>query len=224
MSQSRGTSPFRSPERFLFVAGIALLTCLVAFSGCTQPVIPSPAPTPATPPPQVTSEPYARPPQTTVREVPTTQPAYLTYENTQYGFRMSYPAGWTVQENTGGAAVTFQAPSEGRDDLYRENMRITVEDLSSNPMSLAQYKDAQLAKRQALDNFNKIIDGPYKISGFNGWKIAYMANTGMLMEWVEIFTVKGTTAYDLSFSAMESHYAKYVVAMDTMVKSFVFTM
>jgi hypothetical protein len=161
---------------------------------------------------------------TTVREVPTTQAAYLTYENTQYGFRMSYPAGWTVQENTGGAAVTFQAPSEGRDDLYRENTRVVVEDLSAQSMSLDQYKNAQLAKRQTIDGFNKIIDGPYKISGFNGWKIAYMGNTGMLMEWEEIFAVKGTAAYDITFSAQESHYANYVVAMDTMVKSFVFTM
>jgi hypothetical protein len=212
--------PSVPPGRLMFVTGIAILLCFVAFSGCTQPVIPSPGPVSTTPPVVTTG---ASVPPVTTGQVVTKGPDYLTYTNSQYGFSLSYPSGWTVQENTGGSVVTFQAPSEGRDDLYRENLKVTVEDLSSSPMSLEQYKSAQMTKKQALDSFNLIYDQPYRVSGFNGWKIAYTANSGMLMEWVEIFTVKGTTAYDITFSAQESSYANYVVAMDTMTKSFQLT-
>ena len=213
---------FASRERLQFVIGTAILLCFIAFSGCTQSLTPSPAPVSTTQAPVVTTRAPA-PPVTTTRAVSTTPAAFLSYENAQYRFRMIYPSGWNVQENTGGSAVTFQSPSEGRDDLYLENMKVVVEDLSSNPMSLEQYKDAQLAKKQSLASFNKVMDGPYKINGFNGWKLAYTGNTGMLMEWVEICTIKGTTAYDLVFSAQESRYANYVVAMDNMIKSFQFT-
>jgi len=209
------------PGRLMFVAGIAILLCFIAFSGCTQPVIPLPGPVSTTSPPVVTTG--APVPPVTTSQVTTRGPDYLTYTNSQYGFSISYPSGWTVQENTGGSVVTFQAPSEGRDDLYRENLKVTVEDLSSSPMSLEQYKSAQMTKKQALANFNLIYDQAYRVSGFNGWKIAYTANSGMLMEWVEIFTIKGTTAYDITFSAQESSYANYVVAMDTMTKSFQLT-
>jgi hypothetical protein len=204
------------------VIGIALLACLAVFSGCTQPLIPSPTPPQTTPLYEVTTRAPAPPPATT-SAVTTRGPDYLTYTNSQYGFSMSYPVTWTKQENTGGSVVTFQSPSEGRDDLYLESMKVIVEDLSANPMSIEQYKNAQLAKKQTLSGFNKIMDGPYKVSGFNGWKIAYTADTGMLMEWVEIYTIKGTTAYDLIFSAQESHYYNYVVSMDTMINSFQFT-
>jgi hypothetical protein len=213
--------PSVPPGRLIFVTGIAILLCFIAFSGCTQPVIPSPGTVSTTQPPVVTTG--APVPLVTTSQVTTRGADYLTYSNSQYGFSISYPSGWTMQENTGGSVVTFQAPSEGRDDLYLENMKVTVEDLSSSPMSLEQYKSAQLAKKQALANFNLIYDQAYRVSGFNGWKIAYTGNSGMLMEWVEIFTIRGTTAYDITFSAQESSYANYVVAMDTMTKSFQLT-
>jgi PsbP-like protein len=213
--------PSVPPGRLLFVTGIAILLCFVVFSGCTQPEIPSPGPVSTTQPPVVTTG--APVPPVTTSQVTQKGSDYLTYTNSQYGFSISYPSGWAVQENTGGSVVTFQAPSEGRDDLYRENLKVTVEDLSSSPMSLEQYKSAQLAKKQSLASFNLIYDQAYRVSGFNGWKIAYTANSGMLMEWVEIFTIKGTTAYDITFSAQESSYANYVVAMDTMTKSFQLT-
>jgi hypothetical protein len=212
---------FAPRERPWFLIGIAILLCFIAFSGCTQPVIPSPGPISTTPPQVVTT---AAPPPS---QVPTAQATtkgpseYLTYSNTQYGFSLNYPPGWIKQENAGANVVTFTSPSEGKDDLYLENMKVMVEETS---MSLEQYKNAQLAKKQNLDSFNKVMDGPYKIGSFNGWKLAYTGNAGMLMEWVEIYTIKGTTAYNLVFSAQESHYANFVVPMDNMVKSFQLSM
>jgi hypothetical protein len=211
----------RSPARILLVTGIALLACLAVSSGCTQPVIPSPAPPQTTPAYEVTTR--APVPPLTTGPITTRGPDYLPYTNSRYGFNMSYPTTWTKQENTGTSVVSFTSPSEGRDDLYIESMKVIVEDLSANPMSLEQYKNAQIAKKQTLSGFNKIMDGPFKVGRFNGWKFAYTADTGMLMEWVEIYTIKGTTAYDLVFSAQESHYYNYVVPMDTMINSFQLT-
>ena len=211
------------PGTILLLACIALLACLISLPGCTQPVIPSPYPTATTPAPVVTTGVPLPMPVTTAKGGPTTPAAYLTYESPQYGFRISYPAGWSVEENLAAGTIVFRAPAESRDDLYRENLAVTVKDLSANPMSLDQYRAAQLAKAQAITGFNKIIDTPYRLSGFNGYEIAYKGDTGMLMEWVDYFTIKVATAYDMTFTAQESHYANYVVPMDYMIKSFAFT-
>jgi hypothetical protein len=98
-------------------------------------------------------------------------------------------------------------------------MRITVDDLAANPMSLEQYKTAQLAKRKGLDSFNLIYDQAYKGTGFSGWKVAYTANQGTLMEWVEVYAIKGATAYTVTFSCRQDRYADFVVQMDAMFKS-----
>ena len=213
--------PSISPTRLLFITGIVILLCSVAFSGCTQPVIPSPGPVSTTPPPGVTTSAPTQP------QVPTKQATprgsdYLTYSNPQYGFSMSYPSGWTKQENTGSSVVTFTSPSGGMGDIPA-TMRVAVEDLSANPMSLEQYKAAQLAKKKGLESFNLIYDQALKGPGFSGWKIAYTGNQGTLMEWVEVYAIKGTNAYILTFTSKEDKYASNVVPMDTMVKSFQIT-
>jgi hypothetical protein len=213
--------PSISPGRLLFVIGIAILLCFIAFSGCTQPVIPSPAPVSTTSPPVVTTRAAVPPPVTTSQVTPKGSD-YLSYTNSRYGFGLSYPSTWTKQENVGSSVVTFTSPSGGMGDIPA-TMRIVVEDLTANPMSLEQYKAAQLAKKKGLDGFNLIQDGPYKGNGFTGWKIAYTGIQGSLMEWVEIYAMKGMSAYTLTYTSKEDKYAGYVVQMDNMLKSFQLT-
>ncbi|MGA2933575.1 MAG: PsbP-related protein [Methanomicrobiales archaeon] len=209
--------PSISPGRL----GIAILLCFVVFSGCTQPVIPSPGPVSTTSPPIGPTNPPTPPQVPTSRATPTGSD-YLTYSNGQYGFSISYPSSWTKQENAASSVVTFTSPSGGMGDMPA-SMRITVEDLTANPMSLEQYKAAQLAKKKGIDGFNLIQDGPYKGNGFTGWKVAYTGNQGSLMEWVEIYAMKGMSAYTLTYTSREDKYAGYVVQMDAMFKSFQIT-
>ncbi|HMA05829.1 MAG TPA: hypothetical protein VKO45_07865 [Methanomicrobiales archaeon] len=216
MTKFRGISPLSPPGRFLLVAGIAFLACLLAFSGCTSPVIPSPLPA-TTPPPVVTTQapPTARP---TIVVTTPTQQAYLTYSNPQYAFSISYPVGWTKQENVGANAVVFTSPSTGSLSDIPATMKIAV--ILDNTLSLEQFKNAELAKRHALDNYNLIYDQAYKGTGFSGWKVAYTANQGVLTEWVEIYAIRGSTAYTVIFSSRQDRYANFVIQSDQMFKSF----
>ena len=214
--------PSVSPGRLLFVIGIAILLSAVAISGCTQPLIPSPGTVSTTSPPVVTTGAPTPPQVPTAQATPRGSSDYLTYSNTQYGFSLTYPSGWTKQENAGASVVTFTSPSSGMGDIPA-TMRVTVDDLSASPLSLEQYKTAQLAKKNGLQSFNLIYDQAYKGVGFSGWKIAYTGNQGTLMEWVEVYAIKGTTAYTLTFASKEDKYANYVAQMDTMFKSFQLT-
>jgi len=221
MSPPPGRSPGERPGWALFLAGAALLLCTLALAGCTQPVIPSPVPaqtTPATVAATLTQPVTV----TTPAVIPTKASDYLTYTNTQYGFSMLYPAGWTVQEGRGGSVVTFSAPSSGMGDVPA-TVKISVEDISASPMGPEQYKNAQLAKRQTLSGYNNIYDLYYKGTGFNGWKIGYTSQAGTLMKTFEIYVIRGTTAITITYSSKEDQFAAYSQQFDTMLKSFQLT-
>ncbi|HUK92736.1 MAG TPA: hypothetical protein VLU98_01730 [Methanomicrobiales archaeon] len=207
--------------RCLFLIGLAVLLCFIALAGCTQPVIPSPAPVPITSAPAApTGAPV--PPVAPTSQVTAREPDYLTYTNSQYGFTMSYPSGWTKQENTGSSVVTFTAPSSGVGDLPA-TMRVTVEDLTANPMSLDQFRAAQLAKKNGLESFNLIYDQAAKGTGYSGWKVGYTYNTGTLMEGFEVYAIRGASAFTLTFISRMDRFAAYSVQSDTMFKSFQLT-
>jgi hypothetical protein len=219
MPQSRGSFSISPAGRCLAAAGIGLLACFLVLAGCTQPVIPPPLPASTTPPPVVTTRAPVSPTVKTI--APPTMQSYLPYSNPQYGFSISYPAGWTKQENVGTSVVVFTSPSTGYSSDIPAIMKIAVD--TGNTLSLEQYKNAQLAKRQSLDNYNMIYDQAYKGTGFSGWKVAYTANQGVLSEWVEVYAIRGSTAYTVAFSSREDRYANFVVQMDAMFKSFQIT-
>ena len=213
--------PSATGERLLLGIALSILLGCILLSGCTQPVIPSPTtPAPGTSAPVgPTGTPAPAP--ATVRATPAGSD-YLTYTNSQYGFTISYPSGWGKQENTGTSVVTFTAPSSGMGDTPA-SMRITVDDLTANPMSLTQYRTAQLAKKSGLESYNQIYDQAYKGPGYGGWKVGYTYNTGVLMEGFEIYTIRGTSAFTLAFTSRMDRFADYSVQSDTMFKSFQFT-
>jgi hypothetical protein len=218
MPRFHGIPPPGSANRFLFASGIALLALLLALSGCTQPMIPSPTPTPTTLPPVATTQAPVTPPATTVKTTPLGQIAYLTYSNPANGFSIDYPATWTKQENVGTSVVVFTSPSTGAISDIPATMKIAVD--RDNTLSLDQYKAAQLAKRRTLQDFNLIYDQAYKGTGFSGWKVAYTANQGVLTEWVELYAIRGPTAYTVTYSSREDRYRDFVIPMDAMFKSF----
>lgn len=222
MSPSLGRSPGSRAGRALPLVGAALLLCTLALAGCTQPLIPSPVPSETTHAAVTTAWTPAPTPATTSPVTQRTSSDYLPYANAPHGFSLSYPVGWSMQENLGGSVVAFTAPSSGMSDIPA-NFRVSIEDLSANPMGLEQYKTTQLAKRQKYDQYNNIHDSVDKEKGFSGWKIGYTYNAGSLIKTFEIYIIRGTTAYTISYSSREDRFATYSQVFDNMIKSFQFT-
>lgn len=217
MPYSRGRFLPETPGRAMVLAGAVLILSMLFLAGCTQPVIPSPVPQQTTPATAATTQ---APAATTVATVQVTKGAdYVTYTNPQYGFSISYPVGWVKAEGAGGSVVAFTAPSSGMGDIPA-SMKVLVEDLTSNPMSLEQYKSAQLAKKQGLDRFNTILDLPYKGPGFSGWKVGYSYDSGTIMKTFDLYAIRGNTAYTVTFTARDDRLAGVSVPMDVMFKSF----
>jgi len=125
------------------------------------------------------------------------------YASPAYGFTLTYPVAWTVREENGGATVVFTTPAESSTDTFRENLKVTVQDLSSSPMNLDAFITSQLeARKKGLANYNPTHEENLKISGYNARKLSYTGTLGSgLMRWVDFYTIRGLTGYSLSFTS-----------------------
>ena len=58
---------------------------------------------------------------------------FLVYENSDMGIRVDYPSDWLVDDSVFGS-VTFEAPLDGPNDIFYENIGIALEYLNE-PMT-----------------------------------------------------------------------------------------
>jgi len=98
---------------------------------------------------------------------------YKLYENDEFGFSIYYPEDWSFREGFGrdseqitGSIVVFQSPSEGKMDLFRENVNIFIETLPDsvdNVDAYLQYSKSYLPTQ--LANMNITEEGKQVING-----------------------------------------------------------
>jgi len=147
----------------------------------------------------------------------------IGYENSRYGFALKYPAVWSFAENLGGAAAVFVSPKEHALDIFQENVNIVVQDISQNPLGLDQYTATAITQMQAVFGTNlEILDSsPTLIDGREGHQFGFIGkgpdgNFQYLCRW----TIVGTSAYQITYTAMESGYPKLLPQAERMMRSF----
>ncbi len=147
----------------------------------------------------------------------------LNYENGQYGFALKYPAVWSFAENKNGAVVIFYSPKENALDIFQENVNIVVQDIAQNPMNLEKYTETAITQMQAVFGTNlEILDSlPTFIDGHPAHRFIFIGkgpngNLQYQCRW----TLVGTTAYQITYTAMASGYERHVARAEGIMKSF----
>ncbi len=147
----------------------------------------------------------------------------LGYENGQYGFALQYPAAWSFAENQGGAAAIFYSPKENALDIFKENVNIVVQDISRNPMTLEKYTETAIAQMNAVFGINIEILVSTRISIDNRPAHQFIfigkgpdGNLQYQCRW----TLVGTTAYQITYTALASGYQKHLAQAERVMNSF----
>ncbi len=147
----------------------------------------------------------------------------LNYENAQYGFALKYPAAWSFAENQGGAAAIFYSPKENALDIFQENVNIVVQDISENPMTLEKYTETAIAQMQSVFGINlEILDSSLiSVDKRPGHLFIFIGkgpdgNLQYQCRW----TLAGTTAYQITYTALATGYQRHVAAAERIMKSF----
>jgi hypothetical protein len=147
----------------------------------------------------------------------------LGYENTQYGFALKYPAAWSFAENQGGAAAIFYSPKENALDIFKENVNIVVQDISRNPMTLEKYTETAIAQMNAVfgTNLEILVSTQISVGKQPGHQFIFIGkgpdgNLRYQCRW----TLAGTTAYQITYTAIASGYERHLAQAERVMNSF----
>lgn len=147
----------------------------------------------------------------------------LNYENGQYGFALKYPAAWSFAENQGGAAAVFYSPKETALDIFQENVNIVVQDISRNPMSLDKYTETAITQMQAVFGTNlEILDSSAIFIGNRPAHQFIFIGKGPDgdLQYQCRWTLVGTTAYQITYTAIASGYQRHLAEAERIMGSF----
>ena len=146
------------------------------------------------------------------------------YHNKRGGFTMSYPATWAYQEDVGGAAVIFFAPKANDLDFFQENVNIVVEDISGRSANtLASYSKLAVEQMEAVfgENFEIYESGPGLLGIRTAYKLIFLGKgPGTEFKYMSVWTIEGSTAYQVTYTAVASQFDLYLPKMKRMVRSF----
>jgi hypothetical protein len=159
--------------------------------------------------------------------------SFVTYENSNYRFKIQYPSNWEkvefspgIKESGRSIIVNFISPQETFSDLFREYLIIEVQDHPSNAISLDQYTSQQIdTYKKSLPRF-AVIESNASTATTNvdhpSHKIVYSYSDSIVgkAEVMEIDIIEGNRLYSLSYHADATKYSSYLPAIEKMIKSF----
>ncbi|OGX37028.1 MAG: hypothetical protein A3D87_01215 [Omnitrophica WOR_2 bacterium RIFCSPHIGHO2_02_FULL_50_17] len=151
------------------------------------------------------------------------QHKFLKYENKLYGFSLKYPAAWAYAENQGGAAAIFYAPAENELDIFKENVNIVIQDISKNPMGLEEYTKTAIRQMQLVFEQNLVIleSEPTLIDGRAAHRFVFLGKGPEAeLRFMCLWTLVDMTAYQITYTAIDAKYDKYIDQVKSLVRSF----
>ncbi|MEA2055232.1 MAG: PsbP-related protein, partial [Candidatus Thermoplasmatota archaeon] len=150
------------------------------------------------------------------------EPTFYTYENTEKGISIEYPATWIKQENPPQAEeILVLFTSQSGEPTKIGSLMISVLDLEDH-MGMDWFKQAHIENLSILiPDFNIIYEDSSTLSGLPAYKIVFTF-TQDLYTWrqLEIWTIKDNTLYLLVHQADQANHNEFIDTIDQMIESF----
>lgn len=156
----------------------------------------------------------------------------LTYESSNYGFAVQYPANWQkvefskgIEEGTRNMDVNFLSPLEGPSDTFREYLIVQTANMTSRDLSLKTFTIEQMAfLKGSFPDFNILESNrSTTITSHIAYEVVYTYSDPIIgkAKGMEIWIVNGGKVYILSYHADAAKYSKYLPTILKMIGSFV---
>jgi len=103
---------------------------------------------------------------------------FSQYTSDEKGFSIKYPADWSFEENTNGAAILFYSPLENEMDMFKENVNIVIQNVSGDMTEIKKYSEAAVLQMEAVFGENMIITESRQIyfAKKRGYRFVFFAN------------------------------------------------
>lgn len=156
----------------------------------------------------------------------------LTYESSNCGFVVQYPANWQkvefskgIEEGTRNLVVNFLSPLEGPSDTFREYLIVQTANMTSRDLSLKTFTIEQMAfLKDSFPDFNILESNrSTTITSHIAYEVVYTYSDPIIgkAKAMEIWIVNGGKVDILSYHADAAKYSKYLPTILKMIGSFV---
>lgn len=140
------------------------------------------------------------------------------YGNTQYGFSITAPTGWTTNEGVSGTAVIFYGPTmteTGTDVNINVAVSTTAQTLSEAISSLkADYPNE-------FPNFSLVSESSRNIGGLNSYELVYsFTDAGNTYKQKQVVFVENGQGFIITCTAIPSNYDTYLPTFDQSIQTF----
>jgi hypothetical protein len=146
----------------------------------------------------------------------------------QDNYSINYPTNWEYSPKKPQPAIQFVLFSEEASqtkDLFRENINLTLEDISGQNFNLESYTKVALEQvKSQIPSANILSNTLIKLGDKNAKEIVWTAElgVGMLLKFKQVFTLHENSAYVLTFTASTTEYDAYIIDATTILYSFKF--
>jgi len=152
---------------------------------------------------------------------------FVAYKNPILGIQILHPISWKPIENvtSNGHIVEFMPAVENEHQQLMPFVTVSIENISSKNSDLKSLTNQNLQIAKGLPGFHMINSSSLVLSGVPAHKIIYTFSSLVPMpsefQSMNIWTIKGNTAYTISYSEAKSEYLKHLPAIEKIVRSFV---
>ena len=145
-----------------------------------------------------------------------------TYENPILGVKFQYPLEWG-EPSTRDNSVSFSSSSNSKAQFF--DITISVGTLPPGYIDLQQFMREKFGKYQTLPEFKIVELNKTTLAGFLALKLRYNYLENLLLNNVNVtsmnvFTIKGNTAYDILLHTRVSNYEFYLPQVQKLMDSF----
>lgn len=121
-----------------------------------------------------------------------------------------------------GTVVIFFSDQKNSSDLFQENLNVLVQDLSAQPMTLAEYTDLSIEQIKLFVSDSKILSSKkITLAGNLANELIYTGKQGQFdLKWKQIYTIIGDTAYILTYTSEIDDFDNYLEGFNQIFASF----
>jgi hypothetical protein len=136
------------------------------------------------------------------------------YENTEHGFSIDPPEGWSIEELTGVIAVQFT-----ENVVDGSSVNVAVEETQS---SLSQViSSTKLALATAFENYTVVSEGSRVVNGVDGYElVATFKYEGRILKAKQVYFVEEGKKFVITCTAIDLLYENSLVDFETSISSF----
>lgn len=148
---------------------------------------------------------------------------FKSYQSSEHGFTIKYPASWAYEENINGAAIIFYSPQENDLDFFKESVNVVVQNIGGNPLNLKAYSALAIKQMEAVfgENMITLESAPTFIADQSGYKLVFIGKgPDTDFQYMSVWMIDGVTAYQVTYTSLVSQYERYLSKVKKMVRSF----